>query len=73
MNLVFAVLLYCLIGVLFLVCYILAMAPAKQSTVLGLIMLGWPVVIVLEFVFALANQFGKVGTVISHHLSKKAA
>lgn len=69
-SIVFAVLLYCLIGVLFLVAYILAMKPQEKTTLLGLIMLFWPLVILIEAVLALAHEFGKVGMVISNRIKK---
>ncbi len=72
MQIVFAALLYCLIGVLFLVAYIMAMKPQEKSTLLGLIMLFWPLVILVELTLAFAQQFGTVGTVVSKHLNKKA-
>jgi hypothetical protein len=63
-------LLYCLTGAIFLVAYILAMAPPKQATTLGLIMLFWPLVLLVEAALVLASQFGKVGSSFAERLKK---
>lgn len=68
-----AVLLYCLIGVLFLVAYILAMKPQEKTTMLGLIMLFWPVIIALEFILAIAQQFGSIGKLFAERLKADRA
>jgi len=66
------VLLYCLIGSLFLVAYILVMNPPKQATTLGLIMLFWPLVLLLEAVLLLGSGFGHIGIALSNRLKKVA-
>ena len=63
-------LIYCLTGAIFLLCYVLAMQPEKQQTILGLIMLGWPLVIAIELTLALATQFGSVGVALSAKLKR---
>lgn len=71
-----AALAYCLIGALFLVAYILAMDPAKQSTILGLIMIGWPIMLIVEAVLIIAKGFGQIGLSMSAritNLKNKAA
>jgi len=58
MMILVAVLLYFLIGVILLLSYLLAFRPEKNDVQIGLIVLFWPVVLLVDFVFALGAQFG---------------
>jgi len=49
------------IGVVFLLCYILAMKPEPRMTSLGTIGLFWPVILLIDLLLTISGEFGKVG------------
>ena len=58
MMILLAALLYFLIGVILLLCYLLAFRPEKNDVQIGLIVLFWPIVLIIDLVLAIAMQFG---------------
>ena len=63
-------LLYFLIGVLYLLAYLIGMRPPEKQTLLGLTVLFWPIMIVVELVFALGKQFGKATFILRNRIDK---
>lgn len=58
------------IGVIFLLCYILALKPQPKSTQLGLLAIFWPAVLVIDLVLALALEFGKAGQYLANRFKR---
>ena len=65
---VFAVLGYLFCGLLYVLCYLIAYKPAKGSTALGLMLLGWPVYVVIEIILQLASGVGSVAKNVNNRL-----
>lgn len=69
-------LVYCLCGLLYGLVYVLTFKPEAQNAVIGLQVLFWPAMIVLEIILAVAAQFGAVTAAIAERMktgSKRTA
>jgi hypothetical protein len=67
------VLLYLLCGQVFAVAYLLAFKPEERTTILGLMIIVWPLVIVFELVLALAKAFGDVARATYEQIAVRSA
>lgn len=70
-SVVLLVLLYFLIGVLLLLAYILAMKPQSQSVLLGLMVVFWPLILLIDLILSLSKALGTVGTTLSNRFLAK--
>ena len=70
MTYVWFLLIYLLTGILFLLCYILALRPQTREVQLGLIALFWPLILLIDIVLALSTQFGAVGNKLAQRFRK---
>ena len=64
------VLIYLFAGILFLLCYLLALKPASKDVQLGLIAMFWPVVLLIDIGLALSTHLGATGRALHSRFKK---